>query len=222
MANHGQPTGGQQGNSSPVRRLRRENLIYLLLSAVLVVGGYFFLRFAYRVSDSMPFTQEIVLIALGTIVTVMITAMLLNKQTEVELKKEENIKFLELKTSIYFDLLNRIEEILLAGRSTPQDLVRMRFLTHRLSLVASPEVLAQYESFVRRFQAAAQDQTFAVDEANDIDRELARLSVYIREDLVGELDARSAFSKKRISEQIMANTRLQRIGRRDRTGEERS
>ena len=192
-------------------RLRRENLLYLLLSAVLVVGGYFFLRYAYHISDRLPFTQEIVLIALGTIITVMITAILLNKQTEVELRKEENIKFLELKTGIYFDLLQQIEEILLAGHSTPEDLIRMRFLTHRLSLVASPPVLEQYESFVRLFQEAARDHAFAVEEANDIDQELARLSVRIREDLVGELDARSAYSRKRISQQIMENTDLQRL-----------
>ncbi|HEB95603.1 MAG TPA: hypothetical protein ENI96_04130 [Sedimenticola thiotaurini] len=194
--------------------MKRENLLYLLLSAVLVVGGYFFLRYAYHISDRLPFTQEIMLIVLGTIVTVMITAMLLNKQTEVELRKEENIKFLELKTGIYFDLLQRIEEILLAGHSTPQDLIRMRFLTHRLSLVASPEVLEQYESFVRKFQQAASDQAFAIEEENEIDRELARLSVHIRQDLVGELDERSTFSRKRISDQIMENVRLQRIRRR--------
>ena len=196
---------------NPTTRLHRENLIYLLLSAVLVVGGYFFLRFAYHVTDRMPFTQEIVLIALGTIITVMITALLLNKQTEVELKKEENIKFLELKTGIYFDLLQQIEEILLAGRTTPRDLVKMRFLTHRLALVADPGVLEQYEAFVRLFQQAARDQAFEVQEENDIDRELARLSVRIREDLIGELDERSNYSKKRISRQIMENSSLQRI-----------
>lgn len=202
------------GPATAASRLKRENLLYLLLSAVLVVGGYFFLRYAYHISDRLPFTQEIMLIVLGTIVTVMITAMLLNKQTEVELRKEENIKFLELKTGIYFDLLQRIEEILLAGHSTPQDLIRMRFLTHRLSLVASPEVLEQYESFVRKFQQAASDQAFAIEEENEIDRELARLSVHIRQDLVGELDERSTFSRKRISDQIMENVRLQRIRRR--------
>ncbi len=195
----------------PTRRLHRENLLYLLLSAVLVVGGYFFLRFAYHISDRLPFTQEIILIVLGTIVTVMITAMLLNKQTEVELKKEENIKFLELKTRVYFDLLNQIEEILLAGRSTPRDLVKMRFLTHRLALVASPRVLEQYESFVRLFNQAASDQSFAVEETNDIDRELARLSVFIREDLVGELDKQSSYPHQQISDQIMENSGLQRI-----------
>jgi len=109
------------------------------------------------------------------------------------------------------DGIIRATNILLAGRTTPRDLVKMRFLTHRLALVADPGVLEQYEAFVRLFQKAARDQAFEVQEANDIDRELARLSVRIREDLIGELDERSSYSKKRISRQIMENSSLQRI-----------
>jgi len=52
---------------------------------------------------------------LGTIITIMITAILLNKQTEVELKKEENIKFIELKTDIYIQLIDHLEQIFLDG-----------------------------------------------------------------------------------------------------------
>jgi len=194
-----------------MRRLQRENLAYLLLGILFVVGGYFFLRVAYRTADHFPFTQEIVLIALGTIVTVLITALLLNKQTEVELKKEENVKFLELKTQVYFDLLQRIEEMLLAGRAEPEDLMRLRFLTHRLAVVASPQVLEQYEAFVRTFQSAARDAAFADEEEDAISHQLARLTVRIREDLIGELDAQQAYSRKRISRQIMENSDLQNL-----------
>ncbi len=94
-------------------KLQRENLMYMLLSISLVIGGYIFMRYAYRIAEEAPFSQEILLIALGTIVTILITAMLLNKQTEVELKKEENIKFTELKTDIYLQLIENIEEIIL-------------------------------------------------------------------------------------------------------------
>ncbi len=194
-----------------MNQLNKENLLYLLLSCILVVGGYLFLRYAYHISDHLPFTQEIILVVLGTIATILITAILLNKQTEVELKKEENIKFLELKTTIYFELLQQIEDMLAANKSTAQDLLKMRFLTHRLALVASPEVLEQYESFVRLFHQAAQDQTFAADESNAIDRELAKLSVCIREDLIGELDRKSHYSSQQISAQIMENSHLQQL-----------
>ncbi len=192
-----------------LNKLQRENLFYLLLGILFVVGGYFFLRIAYKLSDHLPFTQEIVLIALGTIVTVLITAMLLNKQTEVELKKEENVKFLDLKTEVYFDLLARIEEILLSGHAGDDDLLRLRFLSHRLAVVACPPVLEQYEAFVRVFKQAARDHTFADDEEDAISHQLARLTITIREDLVGELDAQSDYSRRRISEQIIENSDLQ-------------
>ena len=74
-----------------------KNIVILFLTAVTFIGGYAFLRLAYNATDRMPFTQEIILIVLGTVATVLITALLLNKQTAVEVQKEQNIKFLELK-----------------------------------------------------------------------------------------------------------------------------
>ena len=37
-------------------KLSRENLFYMLLSTVLVLGGYWFLRYAYQVADEAPFS----------------------------------------------------------------------------------------------------------------------------------------------------------------------
>ncbi|WP_297439858.1 hypothetical protein [Sulfurimonas sp.] len=70
-----------------------KKILYLLLTFLTLIAGYTYLRYAYKVTDSTPFTQEIVLIILGTIATVFITALLLNKQTEVEIEKEQSIKF---------------------------------------------------------------------------------------------------------------------------------
>ncbi len=36
-------------------KLARENLLYLVLTAIVVVGGYLYLRYAYRVMDEAPF-----------------------------------------------------------------------------------------------------------------------------------------------------------------------
>ncbi|HEB87964.1 MAG TPA: hypothetical protein ENI85_00180, partial [Deltaproteobacteria bacterium] len=66
-----------------LQSIRRENLVYILLNITLVIGGYFFLRYAYGVTDALPFTHEVILIILGSIITILITALLLNKQTEV-------------------------------------------------------------------------------------------------------------------------------------------
>ena len=178
----------------------------MLLSAVVFVGGYFFLRLAYHMSDKMPFTQEIILVVLGTLATILITAMLLNKQTTVELEKEQSVKFIELKTETYQNLIDAIEEMVIHKDITPEDLVKLRFHTHRLAIVASPSVLEEYEHFLEVFNdLIAEDQHVSVKDETMLAEALARLTVYIRADLVGELDAESGRSAKQIRDQIMAN-----------------
>jgi hypothetical protein len=184
----------------------KDNTVMMLLSAVVFVGGYFFLRLAYHMSDKMPFTQEIILVVLGTLATILITAMLLNKQTTVELEKEQSVKFIELKTETYQNLINTIEEMVIHKDVTPEDLVRLHFLTHRLAIVASPAVLEEYEHFLEVFNKLIEtDKHVSGQDEHRLSEALARLTVYIRADLVGELDAESGRSAKQIRDQIMAN-----------------
>ncbi len=185
----------------------RENLLYLSLTAIVVVGGYAFLRYAYKVMDRAPFTQEIVLIILGTVATVLITAMLLNKQTEVELKKEQSIKFIELKSEIYMDFINHIEQLMLDKSVTEQDQVRLQFLTHKLAMVASPAVLMEYQNFLEVFNRSAKDASLDKQEGDAISTGLAKLTVRIRQDLVGELDKEAVYDVDTINQQVMNNAR---------------
>ncbi len=181
--------------------------MYLFLTAVVVVGGYAFLRYSYRVMDKAPFTQEIVLIILGTVATMLITAMLLNKQTEVELKKEQSIKFIELKSEIYMDFIGHIEQLMLEKTVTEEDHVRLQFLTHKLAMVASPAVLEQYEQFLQVFNRSTRDESLDKDEGNAISSALAQLTVKIRQDLVGELDAQGIYDAGTIRQQVIDNAR---------------
>jgi hypothetical protein len=185
----------------------RENILYLFLTAVVVVGGYAFLRYSYRVMDQAPFTQEIVLIILGTVATVLITAMLLNKQTEVELKKEQSIKFIELKSEIYMDFISHIERLILEKSVTEEDHVRLQFLTHKLAMVASPVVLKQYQQFLQVFNRSTRDESLDKNEGDAISSALALLTVKIRQDLVGELDAQGVYDITTISQQVIDNAR---------------
>lgn len=187
-------------------KLTRENLVYMLLSVTLVVGGYLFLRYAYKVADSMPFSQEIVLVILGTIVTIFITAILLNKQTEVELKKEENIKFIELKTDMYMQLFDHLEQIILDGNADANDKNKLRILANKLAIVSSPDVLTQFESFLDKFADVTEDDVVGRGDTNILMDELAELSVYIRKDLVGDLDRRQGIDQKELAKQIMDNS----------------
>ncbi len=182
------------------------NSILMLLSAIVFVGGYFFLRLAYNFTDKMPFTQEILLIVLGTIATILITAMLLNKQTSVELEKEQSVKFIDLKTQTYQNLINTLEEIVIHEDISQKELTTLKFHTHRLAIFASPEVLKEYRNFLDVFnETVAKDKHVSMEDSSLISNALAKLTIYIRADLVGELDAESELSSTQISKQIMAN-----------------
>lgn len=180
----------------------------MILSGIVFVGGYFFLRLGYHMADKMPFTQEILLIVLGTIATILITAMLLNKQTSVELEKEQSVKFIELKTQTYQSLIDTIEEIILLDEVNETELTKLRFHTHRLAIFASPAVLKEYRNFLNVFNdKIVKDKNVSEEDTDLISNALARLTIYIRADLVGELDAESEHSSKQISQQIMANVK---------------
>jgi len=184
----------------------KNNVVLMILSGIIFVGGYLFLRLAYHMSDKMPFTQEIILIVLGTIATILITAMLLNKQTSVELEKEQSVKFFELKTETYKSLINNIEEILLLDTINRQELLKLRFHTHRLAIVASPEVLQEYRNFLDVLnETILRDKEVNSDDVESVYEALAKLTIFIRSDLIGELDMQSNYTKKEISQQIMEN-----------------
>jgi hypothetical protein len=186
----------------------RNNIILMLLSGVVFIGGYFFLRLAYNISDKTPFTQEIILVILGTLATILITALLLNKQTSVELEKEQSVKFIDLKTHTYEELINTIEEMVLVENIDNRNLTKLRFHTHRLAIFASPDVLKEYRNFLDVFnETIKKDRNVSMDDANALSQALAKLTIYIRSDLIGELDLQSGEQVKKISKQIIENSK---------------
>jgi type II secretory pathway pseudopilin PulG len=181
----------------------------MTLSTILFIGGYFFLRLAYNLSDKFPFTQEIILVILGTIATILITAMLLNKQTSVELEKEQNVKFIDLKTETYQELINTIETIVISENITDTQLTKLRFHAHRLAIFASPDVLKEYRNFLDVFHnKVSRDKQVSIDDADALSQALAKLTVYIRADLIGELDMQSGAKRKNITQQILENSTI--------------
>ncbi len=184
------------------------NIVLMSMSGIVFIGGYFFLRLAYHMTDKMPFTQEIILIILGTVATILITAMLLNKQTSVELEKEQSVKFIELKTETYQRLIDTIEEIVQQKDVTHEMLTKLQFNTHRLAIFASPAVLEEYQNFLNIFnQEVVEDKEVSLHDADILSEALAKLTVYIRADLVGELDSQSEHTQKEIRDQIIANAK---------------
>ena len=177
---------------------------YLLLTFLTFVSGYVFLRLAYGVTDAFPFTQEIILIVLGTIATIVITAALLNRQTELELRKEQQVMTFELKSQFYVELINFIEGLVAEGKITEKDRLRMKFLTHKISIIASYEVLKEYEKFLEAFYSIVRDSAISSLESRELSEHLSRLCSQIRWDLLGDTDLTEAEEEK-VSRQIWEN-----------------
>ncbi len=182
-----------------------KQFIYLFLTLLTLIAGYAYLRYAYKVTDSTPFTQEIVLIILGTIATVFITALLLNKQTAVEIEKEQNIKFLDLKAKTYEKLLDFMENMAEKSQFNEADITKLQFITHRLAIFASPSVLNEYTNFLNVVSTLSTDATFEND-MQKLSEALGKLTIQIRFDLLGENQIQKNYSVEQIKKMIRQNS----------------
>ncbi len=157
---------------------------YLLISLFTFIAGYLFLKSAFYSSQDNLFVNEIVLIVLGTLVTIAITSALLNKQSEVELEKEQRVKIFDIKSSLYFELINFIEGVILKSKITEEDLIRLEFLTHKISIIANNEVLKEYATFVKIVKKVSIDVNVTKLESNELSVQLNKLCAKIRYDLI--------------------------------------
>ena len=156
---------------------------YLIVAIATFIVGYLFLRYAYH-NSSDGYEQEIVLIVLGTIATMAVTASLINKQSEVELQKEQRVKIFDLKSELYLDLIAFIEKIVIKGNITDKDMVALEFLTHKISIIANPEVLKEYSNFIESVKKVSMDQKITPMESDELSLQLAKLCGKIRYDLI--------------------------------------
>ena len=182
-----------------------KKLFYLLLTLMTLVVGYFFLRYAYKVTDTTPFTQEIVLIILGTVATIFITALMLNQQTAVEVQKEQNIMFLDLKTKSYERLLDLLEEMSSVESFGKAELTRLQFTTHRLAIVSSADVLNEYNNFLKILAQISGDGTFEND-GSQLAQALSHLTIQIRADLLNEKSSSNHYTQEQIEALISSNS----------------
>jgi len=180
-------------------------LVTILATTIMFLSGYAFLRYAFKVSDQFPFTQEIALIFLGTLATVLITALLLRKQSEVELEKEKTVKYLELKSSVYLEVIKELEALLLNRSFDDEQLMQLEFLAHKVAIVASPEFLQAYGQFLQDIKHYIKDEQLTDKESDLISCRMAYLTVEMRRDLIGELDQESDTSERVIQKTIINN-----------------
>lgn len=72
---------------------RSRDLAYLVVAVVFGIGIYFMFRAMYMVEQPMPFAQEMTLVFLGGVVTIALTAALLNHQLAVVASEEVVTRF---------------------------------------------------------------------------------------------------------------------------------
>ncbi len=157
---------------------------YFSIALFTFIAGYLFLRFAYNSASAIPFAQEIILVVLGTIATIAITAALISKQSEIEIEKEQRVKIFDLKSQLYIDLISFIESMILKGKLEKKDMLHLEFLTHKISIVANIDVLKEYSEFIDIIKEVSSDESISPMESDEISIKLSQLCGKIRYDLI--------------------------------------
>ncbi len=179
--------------------------VALLLVIATFAIGYLVFRYFYQISGDFPFSQELILVFIGAVATVLITALLLNQQTELELKKEAQVLLMQQKTDVYFALIDHIGDIVENNRMDSAALNDLRILNHKLAMIGSPEVIGNFNSVLDALERASRDDSIAGAERNEIMHRVAQLTFYIRQDLLGTTGSEDGDAQ--LLEDIIANNR---------------
>lgn len=147
-----------------------------------------FVLFGDAITDGKPqYSIAIASAFMGCIITVIITYILLNKQTENELDKERNAKIVEEKIKVYDAILTTIETVLTRAypiKIAPNDMLRIQLINQKIIQIASEDVRNEFEKFWKMFSEtfSGYDDISHEDEVNIL-KELSNVSWKIREDI---------------------------------------
>ena len=128
---------------------RLPDLAFAAAAAALGIGIVFVFRSMYLAEDILPFAQEMTLIFLGAVVTIILTAALLNRQTDLELRKEGRVIILQQQCDIYMACIEKVAEIVETARHDAKLVDELRVLSHKLAVVASAGVVSSLSRYWR-------------------------------------------------------------------------
>lgn len=163
-------------------KLDNKGIPILVLIAIVLVIGYLVLRIIFN-GGTPAITYELFAAILGFALTSLVTFLLLNKQTEAELRKEESIQFLNLKMNVYQELLKQLHDVISKRKIKKEDITELRLLNQQISFVASAEVLQAFNSFVKFFAIQTKKENLDDKIIDDLLDEMSKLTVFIRRDL---------------------------------------
>ena len=191
------------------RKHRRVDLAYMVLAVAILVVGYSAFRFLFYAGEGAVFAQESILVLLGAVATIFITATLLNRQTELELRKEGSVLLLEQKNTVYMTAIEIVADIV-EGRRYDDDLVdALRVLNHKLAVVGSGEVITAFRAVLDNLLTGLGHGELSEEAAERVMHAIAEVTIAMRADVLSEIGGEIDDT---VRDAILANSRgMERI-----------
>ena len=180
------------------------DFIWLVASLLVLVFGYLLFRQIYDASESLPFAQETILVFLGAVATIFLTAVLLNRQTELELSKEGRVLLFDQKNAVYMAAVEKIAEIVEEQRHDPQLIDELRVIGHKLAIVGSAPVIGAFRTVLDLLLGGLRDGELDNKDAEDIMHAVAEVTFAMRQDLLTDIGAGWGQAER---EMIVGNSR---------------
>ena len=182
---------------------RLPDLAFAAAAAALGIGIVFVFRSMYLAEDILPFAQEMTLIFLGAVVTIILTAALLNRQTDLELRKEGRVIILQQQCDIYMACIEKVADIVETARHDAKLIDELRVLNHKLAVVASAGVVSSFEQVLESLQSGFADGTLSDGDGEGVMNAVADLTIAMRSDVLHA----AAFPSQNTERAVRLNSR---------------
>ena len=121
----------------------------LFVALSFVMGAAIYLAFdKFFTSDTPSYAVNISAAFLGAVITIIITAVLLNAQSLSELGKEKSIGVFNAKLALYSEFLDLINRVTRDGDIDSDELIELRGWALKLSLVSGSNATEAISSFI--------------------------------------------------------------------------
>ncbi|MEO0333164.1 MAG: hypothetical protein AAF223_16015, partial [Bacteroidota bacterium] len=128
--------------------MENKSLPLVIIIAVTAASAYLLFRTVLQQSEH-PITFELFAALIGVSITILLTSILLRRQTVAELRKEENVLFLNVKMKVYLELIDQLQDIMAKKNILEEDMIEIRLLNQKIAFISSQEVLEAFNNFSR-------------------------------------------------------------------------
>ncbi|RTM08493.1 MAG: hypothetical protein EKK31_08705 [Hyphomicrobiales bacterium] len=190
---------------------RARDLAYALFSIAIGGAAYLAFREMFVESEPVPFAREVVLVFLGAVATIYLTAVLLNRQTELELRKEGQVIILQKKNDIYMACIEKVAQIVETALHNDDLIDELRVLNHKLAVLGSSDVIASFENVLDTLISGLRDGKLNSEDGSNIMKAVAEMTSAMRRDILEEI---AAGNRRTTREAILRNSnRMQHLDR---------